>query len=381
MDNIGNFNSSSQTNLPAVTGTSTASNGVHGVTSSNKDSAVFAEHTGQGIGVFASGAGAGVVGQSTSGPGVHGKTSSDKDSAVFAEHTGQGIGVFASGAGAGVVGQSTSGPGVHGKTSSNKDSAVFAEHSGQGFGVFASGAGGGVIGQSTSGPGVHGKTSSDKDSAVFAEHTGQGIGVFASGAGAGVVGQSTSGPGVHGKTSSDKDSAVFGQHTGQGIGVFGTSAKGFAGFFQGNVGVTGDILLTGGQDCAERFDVLDAKKCDPGSVMTIDDSGALVRCHSEYDRRVAGVISGAGNLRPGIIFDGETGTEGRVPIALLGTVFSKAVADDSPITVGDLLTTSNVPGHAMKAADPSRAVGAIIGKALEPLPSGIGLIRILIALQ
>ncbi|MBV9672635.1 MAG: hypothetical protein JO076_07395 [Verrucomicrobia bacterium] len=338
MDNIGNFNSSSQTNLPAVTGASSAGNGVHGVTSSNKDSAVFGEHTGQGVGVFGNGAGGGVIGQSASGPGVHGVTSSNKDSAVFAEHTGQGIGVF------------------------------------------GSGAGGGVVGQSGSGPGVHGKTSSDKDSAVFAEHTGQGIGVFGSGAGAGVIGQSTSGPGVHGKTSSDKDSAVFGEHTGQGIGVFGTSAKGFAGFFQGNVGVSGDILLTGGQDCAERFDVLDAKKCDPGSVMTIDDSGALVRCHSKYDRRVVGVISGAGNLRPGIIFD-STGTEGRVPIALLGTVFSKAVADDASIAVGDLLTTSDVPGHAMKAADPSRAVGAIIGKALEPLPSGIGLIRILIALQ
>ncbi|MGA8658155.1 MAG: hypothetical protein WB586_18585, partial [Chthoniobacterales bacterium] len=73
-----------------------------------------------------SGAGGGVIGQSTSGPGVHGKTSSNKDSAVFAEHTGQGIGVFASGAGGGVSGQSTSGPGVHGKTSSDKDSAVFA---------------------------------------------------------------------------------------------------------------------------------------------------------------------------------------------------------------------------------------------------------------
>src|SRR5580704_11085826 len=99
MDNIGNFNSSNQTNLPAVTGTSTASNGVHGVTSSNEDSAVFAEHTGQGFAVCASGAGGGVIAQSTNGPGVHGVTSSNKDSAVFAEHTGQGFGVFASGAG------------------------------------------------------------------------------------------------------------------------------------------------------------------------------------------------------------------------------------------------------------------------------------------
>src|SRR6516164_9181657 len=137
-----------------------------------------------------------------------------------------------------------------------------------------------VTGSSTAGNGVHGKTSSNKDSAVFAEHTAQGIGVFASGAGGGVVGQSTSGPGVHGKTSSNKDSAVFAEHTGQGIGVFGTSAKGFAGFFQGNVHVTGshtvevDILLTGA-DCAEQFDVADSQKFEPGSVMVINDTGAL----------------------------------------------------------------------------------------------------------
>jgi hypothetical protein len=35
----------------------------------------------------------------------------------------------------------------------------------------------------------------------------------------------------------------------------------------------------------------------------------------------------------------------------------------------------------MKAIDRSRAFGAIIGKALQPLASGTGLIRILIALQ
>src|SRR6516164_8370424 len=296
MDNIGNFNSSSQTNLPAVTGSSTAGNGVHGKTSSNKDSAVFAEHTGQGIGVFASGAGAGVVGQSTSGNGVHGKTSSNKDSAVFAEHTGQGIGVFASGAGAGVVGQSTSGPGVHGKTSSNKDSAVFAEH------------------------------------------------------------------------------------TGQGIGVFATSAKGLAGFFQGDVTVTGDIRLSNA-DCAEDFDISETEGVEPGTVMVLDEEGALEPSHQAYDKRVAGVISSAGDFRPGIVLDKRQTQSKRMPIALLGKVYCKIDAQYSPVGVGDLLTTSPTPGHAMKADDPLKAFGAVIGKALRPLPEGQGLIPILIALQ
>jgi hypothetical protein len=51
------------------------------------------------------------------------------------------------------------------------------------------------------------------------------------------------------------------------------------------------------------------------------------------------------------------------------------------IAVGDLLTTSPTVGHAMKAADPRRAFGAVLGKALRPMPSGRGLLPILIALQ
>jgi hypothetical protein len=56
-------------------------------------------------------------------------------------------------------------------------------------------------------------------------------------------------------------------------------------------------------------------------------------------------------------------------------------ASYGPIEVGDLLTTSETPGHAMKAADASRAFGAVIGKALSALPEGRALVPILVALQ
>ena len=69
------------------------------------------------------------------------------------------------------------------------------------------------------------------------------------------------------------------------------------------------------------------------------------------------------------------------PIALLGKVFCKVDAQFGPIEVGDLLTTSPTQGHAMRVADPLRAFGAVIGKALRPLAGGQGLIPILIALQ
>lgn len=70
-----------------------------------------------------------------------------------------------------------------------------------------------------------------------------------------------------------------------------------------------------------------------------------------------------------------------MPVALLGKVYCKADAQLSPIEVGDLLTTSPTPGHAMKAENPLAAFGSVIGKALAPLKGGQGLIPILIALQ
>jgi hypothetical protein len=56
-------------------------------------------------------------------------------------------------------------------------------------------------------------------------------------------------------------------------------------------------------------------------------------------------------------------------------------ADRGAIKTGDLLTTSSTPGHAMKVADSTRAFGAVLGKALSELPSGRGLVQILVALQ
>jgi hypothetical protein len=60
---------------------------------------------------------------------------------------------------------------------------------------------------------------------------------------------------------------------------------------------------------------------------------------------------------------------------------NKVTAETAPIEVGDLLTTADIAGHAMKATDLRDAFGSVIGKALRPLAAGRGLIPILIALQ
>ena len=148
----------------------------------------------------------------------------------------------------------------------------------------------------------------------------------------------------------------------------------------GNLTVEGDIQL-GGADYAEDFEISNAEGAAPGMVMVLDDLGGVRVSEEAYDRRVAGVISGAGGYRPAVILDRHDTDTDRRPLALMGKVYCRVDANASPIAVGDLLTTSTTRGHAMKAADPARAFGAVIGKALGPLVEGYGLVPILVALQ
>ena len=145
-------------------------------------------------------------------------------------------------------------------------------------------------------------------------------------------------------------------------------------------GGQGDIFLQNA-DCAEDFDLSEAAKAEPGTVVVIDEEGRLRPSMQPYDRKVAGVISGAGNCRPGLVLDKKDSGFERRPVSLVGKVYCKVDAQYAPIEVGDLLTTSATSGHAMKALDPSRAFGAVIGKALRALDRGSNLIPILIALQ
>jgi hypothetical protein len=176
-------------------------------------------------------------------------------------------------------------------------------------------------------------------------------------------------------------SANNGSGGGKSYGLYASGTP--AGYFVGNVEVTGDVILTNplGQDCAEDFEVRGAEEIDPGSVVVIDSEGAIKRTDRAYDKRVAGVVSGAGDYRPGIVLGREQLEANRMPVALMGRVFCKVDARYSPIEVGDLLTTSPTLGHAMKAEDQLKAFGSVIGKALRSIGQGQGIIPILVALQ
>jgi len=98
---------------------------------------------------------------------------------------------------------------------------------------------------------------------------------------------------------------------------------------------------------------------------------------------VAGIISGAGGIKTGMLMgQGDSAADGEHPVALTGRVYCWCDASESAIEPGDMLTTSELPGHAMKVTDYGRAQGAVIGKAMSPLNRGDrGLVLVLVNLQ
>jgi hypothetical protein len=271
--------------------------------------------------------------------------------------------------------ESSQGEGVRGWAKSGFHGGVVGVNTGGGFGVYGQSDDGiGVVGESKNNEGLRGVSHSSHGGVV-------GINDWSPPAPPGAGGnggwfESTQGEGVRGTAKNPNHGGVVGVNT----------AGGDAGFFDGSVTVTKNLAVTGdiflpGADCAEQFDIAEAEGIEPGTVVVIDQEGALRPSQQAYDKKVAGVVSGAGGYRPGIVLDRQQSHDGRASVALVGKVYCKVDAQYASIEVGDLLTTSATPGHAMRANDPVKIFGSVIGKALRPLMEGQGLIPILIALQ
>jgi hypothetical protein len=142
---------------------------------------------------------------------------------------------------------------------------------------------------------------------------------------------------------------------------------------------------TSGADFAESFAVLgDHRDYEPGDVLVIDPSGTrrMTLASSAYSTLVSGIYS----TKPGVLatpydIDHNGNVAKEVPLAVVGVVPCKVSAENGAIAVGDLLVTSATPGHAMRGSDRSRMLGAVVGKALEALSSGKGVIQVLVTLQ
>jgi hypothetical protein len=104
---------------------------------------------------------------------------------------------------------------------------------------------------------------------------------------------------------------------------------------------------------------------EPGDVLVADPEriGSLRRSFRAVDPAVVGIAT-------------SEGIDGRAQVAVAGIVECRVDAGFGAVRVGDLLTVSPMPGHAMLAIEP--LPGTVLGKALEPLETGAGLVRILV---
>lgn len=396
-----------------VSGTSAGGYGVYGY--SDFSHGLVGEATGMANGVRGGAyAGAGVYGLSSYGPGIYGF--STLSNGLVGEATGSLNAVQGNAyAGAGVSGYSGFGYGVYGY--SDTTNGIVGEATGLNAGVSGgSHSGRGVSGSSTFGYGAYG--TSLNNNAVVGEATGYFAGVYGvTNLGSGVAGSSWGGYGVYGY--SQNSNGVVGESSGSYAGVYGIGHNsvgvyaigagqnpGVIGYSASGYGLLGDsggdygvaskkkMIATqfevGNADIAEYFPVR-GPEAEPGDVMVIAESAKmeLERCAKEYDCHAAGVVSTAPGValakKDGVISPGHN--EGEKLIAMAGRVPCKVDASYGAIRPGDLLTTSQTPGHARKAemielnGRQIAPMGAIIGKALESWDQGAGVIRILVSLQ
>jgi hypothetical protein len=316
---------------------------------------------------------AGVLGEGPTG--VYGRNTLGVGNGIIGySDAGRGVWGHSNKTGTGVLGEALKGPGVHG--ASTESDGVLGEGVVGVYGRNTDGVGNGVIGYSDRGRGVWGHSNLG-GIGVLGESTGEGV------HGSGRTGGSFEGSfeGVHAISHDPHAAGVAGYNDKTGPGIYGKSTGGGpAAVFDGDVIITGVINMARA-DYAEDFTVSNTAGVEPGMVMVLDEDGSVRISDQAYDTRVAGVVSGAGDYRPAVVLDHDNSLPNRLPISLMGKVYCMVDASESCIGIGDLLTTSTVPGHAMKAADPSRSIGSVIGKALRPLDKGRGLIPVLVRLQ
>lgn len=304
--------------------------------------------------------------------------------------------------GQGLRAQTISGTAIEGFTALGDRDAVHGVHQGDGFGAGVHGEGelfqmgvwgtaqqaAGVQGYSQVGDGVSGSTQGGGSSGVWGGNdtpyaTGTGVTGYANSLGTGVYGYSGGGFGVKGKTGIANKAGVYG--TTDNAGAYGgwfenTATGGVAIYAPGEVQV-GVLTILGGADLAERFET--AGRHEPGTVLVIDPAspGRLKVSDAAYSRCVAGVVSGANALPAGVVLGKDPQPGASEPVALSGRVWVRCDASGGAIHPGDLLTTASRAGFAMRALDPRRATGAILGKAMSSLESGAGLVLVLVSLQ
>jgi hypothetical protein len=154
----------------------------------------------------------------------------------------------------------------------------------------------------------------------------------------------------------------------------------------GGVYIDGDSYAAtrsgGSPDIAEWIKTNDQLEAGDVVVIDLENPEKVKKSSKSYDTTVAGIVS----TKPHMVIGEEYKGDDAIRLALTGRVPVKVTTENGPIQIGDLLTTSSTPGYAMKCPIDTpeqklQCMGAILGKALEPLESGEGKIIALVTLQ
>jgi hypothetical protein len=318
-------------------------------TSATDDGVMAVAGSGVAVGADAQ-AGDGVDASSTSGVAVDAQSGTGR---AISGNSDTNIGVIGNSTTRGVVGTLGGGscPGTY---------AMGACGATLGDGVDASSTNGnGVTGSSTNGNGVTGSSTAASGLVGTTAHPSGG------GTAAGVIANNTGGGDI-----------FIGEANGTHVARINSAGEGF---FDGGTAAVG-------ADYAESVRAVDRARLHRGEVLSIalGHGYAVTASRGRYSPRVMGVYS----TRPAVLAVGPRrlgqSLAGEVPVAMMGVVPTKVTAAGGAIRPGDLLTTSRLPGYAMRAT-PVRIhgiaiypTGAILGKALQPLRHGRGLIKVLL---
>jgi hypothetical protein len=224
-----------------------------------------------------------------------------------------------------------------------------------------------------------------------ASNTGDGVEASADGSGNAIYAWvSNSGTGraarfVNFNTGNTNPALTAEQHSNGSIAVFKSGNPGTVnvarinsagrGFFNGGT-------QTSGADLAELVPHAAGPVPQPGDVVEIDPDrpNHFRLAGGANSTLVAGVISTAPGMTLNAPGADESHTPPGVALALAGRVPVKASAENGAVRPGDLLVSASIPGHAMRA--PARpAIGTVVGKALEALDEGTGLVEMLVMLR
>ncbi|MBN2403212.1 MAG: hypothetical protein JXN64_12530, partial [Spirochaetes bacterium] len=158
-------------------------------------------------------------------------------------------------------------------------------------------------------------------------------------------------------------------------------------YVNGNSLFTGRITINNNlkgkehpSNIVEMFEVDEEQLIITGDILVASDQGKsiLTRSTTNYCKGVIGIVSG----NPSVIIN-NSGSEKKIyPIVLAGKTLCRVDARKKSVKPGDLIVASDTPGCGMAGEINSfEKIGSVIGKALDGLDNGIGIIPVFVAHQ